>query len=169
MGIDVYASWPGQTREEAEKQHMEIDFSNPKKPKTSWRGDVGYLREGYDGPNADGLFATRVLVPEAFSAGTDGVRIPASVMRERLPEALAAVRSRALFRWGEHAAEAGVYIAEVSKSFCDFVALCEGKEREHGYLALSWLRKRRHSAVAPAAIPGAARHTNCGVFVAFSG
>jgi hypothetical protein len=134
MGIDIYTSWPSQTREESEAQHMDFDFSDPRNPKDSWRGDTGYLREGYnlfEPPDCQGPCAVRVLVPEAFSAGRDGVQIPAAAMRERLPEALAAVRARALYRWGE-CPQVGDYIAEVSKNFCDFVALCERKEKEHG-------------------------------------
>jgi hypothetical protein len=81
---------------------------------------------------ANGYAPSGVLVPEAFLAGRDGVQIPAAAMRERLPEALAAVRARALYRWGEQGAIAGGNIAEVSKNFCDFVTLCERKEKDHG-------------------------------------
>ena len=119
MGIDIYASWRGQTPDE---QHAQVTgFSVV-------HGNVGYLREAYHGEP----YATRILMPEAFEHEIypDGAPIAASVLRERLPKALAAAIDR----------ERRVYDAEplaketidVLQSYRDFVALCEAKERETG-------------------------------------
>lgn len=114
MGIDIYARWPKQTKEEKEAQYTGFDAT---------AGRVGYLREAYHG----GPYATRVLVPEAFADdNADGDYISAATLRERLPETLetAMARSRAIY--GEEARP------EILQSFVDFVELCERKERETG-------------------------------------
>jgi hypothetical protein len=136
MGIDVYASWPGQTQKEADDQCMHVDISSGE---ASWHGSAGYLHEAYVRSSSLGLpapdqgaLATRELVLEAFSATPGGALIPAGVMRARLPKALAAVTSRAHYRLAEQVGDANHYIAEVSKNLRDFVELCELKEREHG-------------------------------------
>jgi hypothetical protein len=138
MGIDVYASWPGETQKEADEQCMHVDISSGQ-PKASWHGSAGYLHEAYVRnpslglPAPDqGVLATRELVPEAFSATPGGVPIPAAVMRERLPKALAAAKSRAHYRLVEQVGDVNAYVAEVSKNLADFVEICELKEREHG-------------------------------------
>lgn len=88
MGIDIYMKWPGQT--EAESKAQITGFSVD-------CGNVGYLREAYHG----GPYATRYFVEEAF--GDDEVRIPANVLRERLPAAvmLATFREYILYGCGE--------------------------------------------------------------------
>jgi hypothetical protein len=62
---------------------------------TATAGSRGYLREAYHGEP----YATRCLVAEAFASGTGECRIPALVLRERLPEVLklATERERALY------------------------------------------------------------------------
>lgn len=72
MGIDIYASWAGQTDAEKEAQHTAFDTE---------RGHLGYLRESYHGSP----YATRILVPEAFAAKNGRARIRASKLRARLP------------------------------------------------------------------------------------
>lgn len=119
MGIDVYARWKGMTEEEEKAQYTGFSVEH---------GHVGYLREAYHGRP----YATRVLVPEAFTKGdesTDGwVSIPASVLRERLQEVVKVAIER----------EEKVYDNKVDrtsptvKSYIDFVELCERKERETG-------------------------------------
>lgn len=115
MGIDIYVSWPGMTKEEREAQHTGFSVVH---------GNVGYLREAYHG----GPYATKVLVPEAFDddAMYYGAEIPASVLRERLPDALEAARTRARRVYEEDASP------ELLKSYEQFVALCERKEAETG-------------------------------------
>lgn len=76
MGIDIYARWPKQT--EAEKEAQYTGFS-------TISGDVGYLREAYHG----GPYVTRFLLQEGFDGESSTVKIPASVLRERLPAAVA--------------------------------------------------------------------------------
>jgi hypothetical protein len=85
-------------------------------------GRFGYLREPYHG----GPYATRHLCEEAFVAGQ--ARIPAQTLRERLDETLqlAEKRERSIYNSDE------ARIAEVKRSFSDFVALCEAKEKQSG-------------------------------------
>jgi hypothetical protein len=71
MGIDIYLKWAGQTEEDEKKQFCGCATD---------AGDIGYLREAYHG----GPYATKLLVREAFEAGTCQAEIPAAVMRERL-------------------------------------------------------------------------------------
>jgi len=113
MGIDIYTRWKGQTSEEVQAQYT--GFSTV-------HGHVGYLREAYHGEP----YATKYLLWEAFER-PDRCRIPAAVLRERLPHTLALVEERKRMVYGETDAAA---IAEVKQSFVDFVELCEAKERE---------------------------------------
>jgi len=116
MGIDIYTRWKGQTDTEIEAQFVGFSVVH---------GRVGYLREAYHGEP----YATKYLVREAFEHPANQCRIPASVLRERLPEALVLVEERERTVYGETDAEA---IAEVQQSFVDFVELCEAKERATG-------------------------------------
>jgi hypothetical protein len=61
MGIDVYAKWDGQTEDEKKAQITGFSIV---------AGEVGYLREAYHG----GPYATKVLFPECFTDGVEGVR-----------------------------------------------------------------------------------------------
>src|SRR5258708_36844569 len=108
MGIDIYARWAGQTKAEKHAQYTGFSITS---------GNVGYLREAYHGKP----YATRLLVPEAFTAEGEPTPIAASVMVARLPAVLdaAAIRSRTLYH--SDAQE----VAEAQKAFTDFVALCE--------------------------------------------
>ena len=114
MGIDIYAAWRGMTEEEKGAQITGFDAA---------AGHVGYLREAYHGEP----YATRVLVPEAFEQG--GAAIPAALLRERLPAALAAAEQREKVLYGE---TDPLEIQRVLHSFRHFVELCERKEAETG-------------------------------------
>ncbi|PIR50290.1 hypothetical protein COU79_00190 [Candidatus Peregrinibacteria bacterium CG10_big_fil_rev_8_21_14_0_10_54_7] len=117
MGIDIYARWEGQTKEEEEAQY--ILFS-------AVHGHVGYLREAYHGEP----YATRHLMAEVFKSAEGKAKIPAKVLRKRLPETirLAKKRQRVVY---EHKGSINDD-HPVIKSFTDFVDLCERKERETG-------------------------------------
>lgn len=72
MGIDVYLSWRGQTRQEKAAQddaYLSLDG-----------GSVGYLRESYTG----GPYVTKILVRDAFESPTREAEISAAVLRQRL-------------------------------------------------------------------------------------
>jgi hypothetical protein len=71
MGIDIYSRWKNQ--DENDKSQV-TGFS-------VIAGNVGYLREAYHG----GPYVTKYLVAEAFK---DDAKIPASILRERLPIAV---------------------------------------------------------------------------------
>ncbi len=116
MGIDIYARWHGQT--EAEKQAQNTGFSTV-------HGYVGYLREAYHGEP----YATQSLVPEAFESPDGKAQIPAAILRERLAHVLALARQREIELYHETDERE---IAAVLKSYEDFVALCERKEKETG-------------------------------------
>jgi hypothetical protein len=75
MGIDIYASWPGQSEAEANAQITGFDAT---------AGDVGYLREAYHG----GPYVTKYFVAEAFECESGEAAIPARTLRERLPIAV---------------------------------------------------------------------------------
>ncbi len=75
MGIDIYATWRGQT--EGERKAQITGFSVV-------HGRVGYLREAYHGAP----YVTKYLVSEAFASETGEAAIPAAVMRSRLPAAV---------------------------------------------------------------------------------
>lgn len=112
MGIDIYLRWQGMM--EAERAAQQTGFSVV-------HGHVGYLREAYHGDP----YATRVLVPEAFESD-EAVRIPASVLRNRLAAALSTARERALRVYGERLSTD----APELRAFADFVALAERLEAE---------------------------------------
>jgi hypothetical protein len=115
MGIDIYAHWPGQTKAEEAAQITGFDTT---------KGRVGYLREAYHGEP----YATRHLCPEAFES-LDGARIPAAVLRKRLPRTIELALERARLVYGR----AGVTPDDpVIQSYVAFVELCERKERETG-------------------------------------
>ena len=75
MGIDIYATWRGQTSAESDAQATGFSVVH---------GHVGYLREAYHG----GPYVTKYFVAEAFDAADGEAPIPASVLRERLPAAV---------------------------------------------------------------------------------
>lgn len=94
MGIDIYAKWRNQTKEESEKQYT--GFSTV-------AGKVGYLREAYHG----GPYVTKYLLQEGFKAKDGTAKIPAYVLRERLPKAvaLAMFRNAKVYSKGERHGE----------------------------------------------------------------
>jgi hypothetical protein len=114
MGIDIYAQWKGQTGDERLKQASVW--------RSAWDGNCGYLREAYHGEP----YVTEFLCAEAFETGE--AQIPASLLRERLPQALVLVeeRERKLYKSSD------ADIEPVKQSYRDFVALCERKESETG-------------------------------------
>lgn len=116
MGIDIYAQWNDQTKDEraAQSSHWLSVES----------GSVGYLREAYHGEP----YATRFLCAEAFASDTAQARIPAATLRARLDETLRLVeeRERTLYEADDQEVE------RRKRTFRDFVALCEEKERETG-------------------------------------
>ena len=75
MGIDIYAKWRDQTKEEKEDQCT--GFSTVS-------GDVGYLREAYHGSP----YVTKYLLTEAFEAENCEAQIDAETLEERLPVAV---------------------------------------------------------------------------------
>lgn len=115
MGIDIYARWKDQTQKQKKKQITGFSVTH---------GEVGYLREAYRGEP----YATRHLCREAFEQQGEA-KIPAKVLRERLPEALKLVeqRERTIYKQTDQKK-----IDEVKKSFVDFVELCGRKEKETG-------------------------------------
>lgn len=115
MGIDVYMSWKSQTSEERAKQITGFSVT---------AGHVGYLREAYHGEP----YVTKYLVKEAFMSPEGKAKIPASVLRERLPFAvkLAIHREREIYH---NPADEN---HPVVKAFVDFVELAEKKEAETG-------------------------------------
>ena len=117
MGIDIYAEWKGQTEEEEEAQCTGFSVED---------GHVGYLREAYHGAP----YATHYLVAEAFDSTDGEAQIPASVLRERLPETirLAKERQRIVYNRKGSIPDDDPAI----KSFTDFVALCERMEQKTG-------------------------------------
>lgn len=104
MGIDVYLRWDKMTARERKAQFTGFSVT---------AGGTGYLREAYHG----GPYATRVLVPEAFEDKRKhmcdcgdpklekrcppcrGVAIPATTLRERLPQVVltALLRERIVY------------------------------------------------------------------------
>lgn len=70
MGIDIYAKWKNQSKEEEKQQYTGFSIVS---------GNVGYLREAYHG----GPYATHYFVSEAFEEGE--AKIPAATLKERLP------------------------------------------------------------------------------------
>ena len=116
MGIDIYARWKGQSAEEHDAQCTGFSVVH---------GHVGYLREAYHGEP----YATRELVHEAFESSDHEAKIPAVVLRERLPRTLALARERERVVYHDTDEK---FIHAVLQSFRDFVELCERKERETG-------------------------------------
>lgn len=111
MGIDIYLSWDNMTKDEEKARYTGFSIVS---------GHLGYLREAYHGYP----YATRVLCPEAFDSREQGAIIQNSVLVERLPAVLRAVRKR----------EREVYQAKkpdpkALKSFRDFVKLHGEKEK----------------------------------------
>ncbi|MBI4289120.1 MAG: hypothetical protein HY671_11935, partial [Chloroflexi bacterium] len=117
MGIDIYAEWKGRTKEEEAAQLTGYSVKH---------GHVGYLRESYHGEP----YATRHLVAEAFEDPECLAKIPAAVLRERLPETirLAKKRLRVVYKRKGRIPDDDPVI----QSFTDFVALCERKEQQTG-------------------------------------
>ena len=115
MGIDIYARWKNQTPKQKKKQITGFSVEH---------GNVGYLREAYRGEH----FATRYLCREAFGKSNEA-KIPAKLLRERLPRALKVVeqRERTIYKQTDQKK-----IDKVKQSFVDFVDLCERKEKETG-------------------------------------
>ena len=118
MGIDIYARWRGQSEEEKAAQITGFDVT---------KGGVGYLREAYHGEP----YATHHLLPEAFESADGSARIPAAVLRERLPGTLELAMKREILVYG---AESVSHDDPSVRSFTEFVKLCEQKERETGEL-----------------------------------
>jgi hypothetical protein len=116
MGIDIYARWEGQLPEEVGEQ-LKVWLS-------AADGAVGYLREAYHGKP----YATRHLVPEAFEQ-EDGAFIPATRLRERLPETLRLAEERERTIYGAKTPEE---IEPTLRSFTAFVELCERMEAKTG-------------------------------------
>jgi hypothetical protein len=75
MGIDIYATWRGQS--EAESDAQATGFS-------ATHGHVGYLREAYHG----GPYVTMYFVAEAFDSESGEAEIQAATLRDRLPAAV---------------------------------------------------------------------------------
>jgi len=117
MGIDIYAKWRGQTKTEEDAQMTGFSVVD---------GHAGYLREAYHGEP----YATRYLVAEAFESSSGKAEIPASVLRERLPETLRLAKERQREVYGRKG-QIPDDDPEI-QSFVDFVELCERKERETG-------------------------------------
>jgi len=115
MGIDIYARWKGMTKEEERAQITGFD---------PCKGEAGYLREAYHGEP----YATHYLVKEAFASKTGKAKIPAKVLRERLPTTLGMVQIREIVIYKSSKKR----IAQVRQSFKRFVFLCEKKEKETG-------------------------------------
>jgi hypothetical protein len=121
MGIDIFATWKGQTKQEQKQQHDNI-FSID-------AGGRGYLREAYHG----GPYATKVLLPELWQDNIDpmeGVPIPAHMLRERLGPTLSAALMRQTKVYQE-SADSDV-TRQVCGSFKAFVELCAAKEAVTG-------------------------------------
>jgi len=115
MGIDIYALWEDQLRDEQLLQEN--------KWLSDLGGDVGYLREAYHGEP----YATRHLLPEVFAS--DGTaHIPAQKLRDRLPKTLRLAEFRERHIYDAQPQE----IEPVLKSYIAFVALCEFVELKTG-------------------------------------
>jgi hypothetical protein len=114
MGIDVYLRWDGQT--EAEKEAQITGYSIV-------HGHVGYLREAYHG----GPYATKTLMPEAWESDDEnGVRINASVFRQRLSAVKLIVVKRSAVIYGEELNDDSPEV----QSYVKFIELAEAKENE---------------------------------------
>lgn len=121
MGIDIYATWKGQTKQEQQAQGEQV-FSID-------AGAQGYLREAYHG----GPYATKVLLPELWQDDInplEGVPMPARVLRERLGPTLSAALQRQLKVYDSPPDSQET--RTVCQSYKDFVELCASKEVETG-------------------------------------
>ena len=114
MGIFIHAVWKGQTKKESKRQR--IGYA-PIYGRFGSLAEVSQMRP----------YVTPSLFPEAFESKDDEAAIPASILRERLPEAfrLAELKYRRLF-CPESEIEATL------RNLRDFVELCERKEQETG-------------------------------------
>jgi len=112
MQIELVASWKGKTDEESDLQLDRLHDVTA--------GGVGYLYED----RCDLLMGAEALCPEALARGA--ARIDAKLLRERLPEALFHAEKVARIIGDEKEIE------EVKRSFTDFVAFCEEKQKETG-------------------------------------
>ena len=112
MGIDVYILWNGQTEEEEQAQCTGFSVTH---------GHVGYLREAYHGEP----YATKVLAPECWRDSNE-VSIPASTLRQRLPDTLTAAKKRSKDVYHESIEDT----SPILQSFKDFVAMYERLEVE---------------------------------------
>lgn len=115
MGIDIYTRFNGMTKEEEKKQYTGFDV---------FAGDVGYLREAYHGKP----YATKFLVREAFRSDNGQAKIPAKVLRRRLPKTLRLVEERERVLYGGNDES----VRKLQASFLWFVEFCEKKEKETG-------------------------------------
>lgn len=100
MGIDIYTDWKDKAEEEAEAQITGWD---------SAKGEVGYLREAYHG----GPYVTHYLVKEAFENKDGEAKIPAPVLRERLPRAVILAIMRESLVYGKDKSDPSVIDLEV--------------------------------------------------------
>jgi hypothetical protein len=119
MGIDIYARWRNMTDEEKNAQYTGFSIT---------AGNVGYLREAYHGDP----YATKYLCAEAFSNKAmedEGVAIESATLKARLPRTLELVRERMT---KVYECKDEDEIAEVQKSYTDFVDLIIRKETETG-------------------------------------
>ncbi len=111
MGIDAFVVWDGKENEVPSYVPFAIDC-----------GSRGYLREAYHGSP----YAIPVLLKECYESEDGTARIPASVLRSRLPEVIKIVIEREASIYGNQVDEN----APVVRSFVEFVELAEKKERE---------------------------------------
>lgn len=125
MGIDIYTYWKNQTEEDRKAQYA--GFATD-------AGHTGYLREAYHG----GPYMTQVLLEEAFehegmvpvegTEDSEGVPIPATVLRERLPRAIETIKERYYKVYEERLTDESPEVI----SLIQFVELAERKEAELG-------------------------------------
>lgn len=113
MGIDIYLRWELMTEEEVERQFQGFNIAI---------GKDGYLREAYHGEP----YATKTLLPEVFEAQGDPINIPASTLRERLPETMKAAMKREREVYRKRPNED----SPVVRSFVEFVELAEQLEAD---------------------------------------
>lgn len=109
MGIDIYAKWRGQSKTEEQAQYTGYATD---------AGKVGYLREAYHGSP----YVTKFLLKEAFDS-KGSAKIPAHILRERLPATVLLSLFREKNVYGAEAPEVGKYNIEHDG---DMTALVEG-------------------------------------------
>jgi hypothetical protein len=119
MGIDIYARWKGQTKEEERAQYTGFDVT---------AGKFGYLREAYHGEP----YATKTFLKEAFEADHNTATIPAKKLVKRLPLAISEALKRQLDLYEADLDDIDdtIMSLEIIKSFVDFALLCAKKEKE---------------------------------------